>query len=853
MLHPGVTVVFDPPGWRVVLTWAAAVALSWEFAALIGWIFRQRRGAAGAGICAAALLAGPLVAPAAAIHAAMVAAPAGGRLSRTLATASARATLLYALAAAIVFSRATGSIAAISVCAVFWTFRAYRRTTSPLRPPAKALLVALRLAMLALVLLWAAGPTLEYQQRRKVRGVVLIGVDASASMRRRDVPADHRQGAGELIPRIEAVRRALRESGGQLRAIAARADLEMFSFAASARPGGQFAAGREASFLRGLKADGKATALGDAAAGAFEPHVAAGRDVKAIVLISDGCNNTSATISPDKLAAIMGSRGVPVHTVGVGSETVTGELRTLNVRRLSAPREVDAFRRLPISASVEAMGLDGRDVRVTCTFGHEEVASEVFSVAGVRQSKTFSFVHVPLGRGFHRLSVSAEVVGERPGGLGGQPRASRLIHVRDRELRVLYVEGKLRYESKYIVQALTAARRFSVDRRILLDRRGAGRRRLGDSLQDYLAYHAILIGDVPAERFGERQLEIMRELVADYGKGLCMIGGSRSFGRGGWAGTPLADVLPVDMRLSAGQIESPIRVTPTDEGLSSEIMSIGNTGKGSQVAEAWKKLRALPGANRLGGLKPAARVLATTADGLPLIVAQRYGKGRSLAVAFDTTWRWVLSRRDTAELQKRFWRQVALYLSAPKGNAWIVTDRTSYDLDRLKRRAETIDVRAGVEDSAGRPVVAGDVDVRLISPGGRATPVALALGENMRKGRLPPPAEAGIYRLRIAAEVGGRRLAAEHQFEVVRRDLEALEPLANLELLRRMAAASKGRYAELQDMRGLLERLRLAAEPRSVAVVSRKNLSAMLRWPIVVVLMTLLCIEWSIRKRKGLV
>ena len=51
-----------------------------------------------------------------------------------------------------------------------------------------------------------------------------------------------------------------------------------------------------------------------------------------------------------------------------------------------------------------------------------------------------------------------------------------------------------------------------------------------------------------------RQLGILRELVGTYGKGFCMLGGSSSFGRGGWQNTPVADVLPIDLQLSAGQI-----------------------------------------------------------------------------------------------------------------------------------------------------------------------------------------------------------------------------------------------------------------------------------------------------------
>ena len=80
-------------------------------------------------------------------------------------------------------------------------------------------------------------------------------------------------------------------------------------------------------------------------------------------------------------------------------------------------------------------------------------------------------------------------------------------------------------------------------------------------------------------------------------------------------------------------------------------MRIGATDQ--SVSADWAALDLLPGANRLGGVKEIATVLAETPQHEPLIVTQPYGKGRVMAIAFDTTWRWVLSKKDTADLQRR--------------------------------------------------------------------------------------------------------------------------------------------------------------------------------------------------------
>ena len=107
--------------------------------------------------------------------------------------------------------------------------------------------------------------------------------------------------------------------------------------------------------------------------------------------------------------------------------------------------------------------------------------------------------------------------------------------------------------------------------------------------------------------------------------------------------------------------------------------------------------------------------------------------------------------------------------------------------------------------------------------------------------------------MKIVADQPGTPLEAEHQFEVIQRDLEAMEPLANYSVLRRMAAASGGRFATIDKMPSLLEQLRIESEARTVTVVRHEDIAASMRWYVTIVLMALLCGEWALRKRKGLV
>jgi len=322
----------------------------------------------------------------------------------------------------------------------------------------------------------------------------------------------------------------------------------------------------------------------------------------------------------------------------------------------------------------------------------------------------------------------------------------------------------------------------------------------------------------------------------------------------------VAGMMPIDLGLSAGEINQDIQVTPTADGRRSELMRIG--AEGDTVAAAWEKLDKLPGASRLAGVKQGAEVLADVgpeAGNAPLIVAQQYGKGRTLAIAFDTTWRWVLSPKDTAEMQRRFWRQVALYLAAPKGSAWIETDKTRYDLRELVGNNEPVVVTAGLEDSSGTPVISPRPDVELIAPDGTARGIPLAADPESRRftARIPAsqlsPTAQRPYVLKLKATVDGKELSAQHSFEVAYRDLDSRDVEADLETLRVLAARTRGSFRRANEFEALIRQLYIDAAPIKKLVTERRDLTASLRWPAIIIIILLLCVEWAIRKRRGLV
>lgn len=66
-------------------------------------------------------------------------------------------------------------------------------------------------------------------------------------------------------------------------------------------------------------------------------------------------------------------------------------------------------------------------------------------------------------------------------------------------------------------------------------------------------YNSVVLVDVPARKFSQKQMEVLRIYVRDLGGGLVAVGGPTSYGVGGYYGTPIEDALPIDMQIKDEQ------------------------------------------------------------------------------------------------------------------------------------------------------------------------------------------------------------------------------------------------------------------------------------------------------------
>jgi uncharacterized membrane protein len=712
-----------------------------------------------------------------------------------------------------------------------------RRRPAAASPRFRAVLLALRLAVVAAVGLLLLGPVVRWESRREVPGAVAVFLDASRSMAIADAAAPAAPNAAPLA-RAEAVRQAFLTAGPPYNDLARRYDLHVFAFGNAVRPIGHFAPEPTdprtdiAQALRfALEEDEAGRVLDAARRSVFRSHLAA------VILVSDGRANR-ARRSAEDAARQLAERGIPVHTVLAGSDVPTDRVRDVSVRDLRAPSRVFAGNRPQVRAVLATLGLKGVTVTYVLTIDGKESERRTFVPATNQTSEEIVFTPPLETPGLARLAVAAEAV---PGELiPTNNRAETAVRVEEGAVRVLYLDGRIHPEGKYVARALGEAQEIDLDRRILVGPAGA------PTAAEIDACDLVVLGDLPASALDPAVTVHIAQRVRAGSLNLLVLGGLSAYGAGGWAATPLAQVLPVAITPTDGQAPGPLAFRPAPDAASHFIFA----GEGGTPMR-FDALPPLAGANAVGPLEASARLLAQSADGRPLLAVREFGRARVAAFMADTTWQWALAPEEThgADIHRRFWRQLALWTAGrdgrPRADFWVATDRPRYvlaDLDNPPVAGVT--VHAPV-DAGGRPP-----SLKFFEPQGEGKPVALASAGGGDWQALISLYAPGTYKLVAETGAGADARKAETPFVVEDHDFELAKPLADAVAMDRLAKSGGGTFRRIDALPALMTELAKSLKPqyevasRSVSLVGGRVFLA--------VVLMLLTAEWFLRRKRGI-
>jgi len=740
-----------------------------------------------------------------------------------------RSTLLAATAAA-----------AVAVVALF----TYRGLAAIERPRDRAVLIGLRIAALAVLLVCLARPTLILKAAVPQQNFLGVLVDDSRSMAIAD-----RDGQ----PRSAFVQQQLGDAHAPLLdKLSQKFVVRFFGFSSSSD--------RIAS-AADLKYKGTATRLGQALDRARDEL--AGLPLAGLVLVTDGADTSDATL--DETLASLKARTIPVFTLGVGQERFEKDIQ---VTRIETPRSVLKGTALVVDVVVSQTGYAGQTVPISVEDDGRIVNTQQVTLPANGESATVKvrFTANEAGARLFRFKIPTQD-GEQ---VAQNNVRDTLIQVNDRVEKVLYYEGEPRPEMKFVSRAVDGDKNLQVVTLLRTAESKYYRQHVSNANEvingfpqtrdELFAYRALILGSVEAASFTPDQLRMIADFVNKRGGTLLMLGGRRSFAEGGWGGTPVAEVLPVTLEAANAKHLSELQVRPTRAGAIFPVTQIGNDDQAS--ASKWDAMPALTTVNPVRLVKPGATVLLNAVDNRRqdqvVLAYQRYGRGKAIAMPVQDSWIWRMDFKmavnDTTH--QMFWRRLVRWLVDGVPDQVNITSTA----DRVEP-GEPIKLATEVMDGAYVEVNDSRVVAAITSPSGKTTevPVDWSVTKDGDYRTSFVPEETGIYTVRVTATRPGFSEASEGGVEktlgsatmnvrVSAGDAEYFDAAMRAPLLKRVAEETGGRFFTPASASSLPEAISYSG--RGVTVVEERELWDMPA--LFLLLVGLVAAEWGYRRVKGL-
>lgn len=688
-------------------------------------------------------------------------------------------------------------------------------------------LLQFALAALLLVLLWQ--PAITVTELKPQQNIIAILVDDSRSMAIAD------SGSTREADAIKALQ------NGVIADLQKKFQTRIYSFDT------QIA---RVSNLAQLRPTAPATHIGDS----LRQVVDATSDlpVGAILLMTDGADNTGGV---DRAAiAALRSRRIPVHTVGFGAEQMQHDVEIEDAS--VAPRAL-ANSRMSASVTIRQDGFPGQKATLSVRDGNKLLTSRDVALPGNGKSQTEDLLFNAGDAGAKALTFSiAPLPGESD---AANNSVTRLVDVQADKRRILYVEGEPRWEYKFIRRAedddpiVEIASMLRTTENKIYRQGIENPQELAEGFptgaKDLFQYQGLIIGSVEAGYFTPAQQDLIRQFVDRRGGGLLMLGGRFALADGGWAGSPVAQALPVELPDHNKTFHRlPATVELTAAGKDSLICRLTDDLQAN--AERWRKLPYLMDYQEAGTPKPGAVVLAdlkAAGREMPLLITQHYGLGRVAVMATSGTWRWQMSLPAGDPTHKMFWQQLLRWLVAdtPGHVVASIPSQMLFDDGRTKLTAQ-------VRDVDYLPAQDASVQAHILGPGGAAstvdlTPVPDSPGSFQADWNADKP---GSYLAEIVAQRGGQDLGRDVvTFQRMDGVAESFHTNQDRPLLEQLAAETGGSYWRPQGLSKLASQI-----PYSEAGITVRNTKPLWNMPAIFIIVLLLMLgEWILRRKWGVV
>jgi uncharacterized membrane protein len=722
---------------------------------------------------------------------------------------------------------------AASALALGWVIWSRRHVIAPtMRGPRTAVVWILQslLVCLLLFLLWQ--PALSIATLRPQQNIVAVVIDDSKSM---STSEDGHSRKDQVLSTL---------NGGLLNSLKSKFQVRLY------RLGDHL---ERIENVEKLNASAPATHIGDGLKEVLAD--AATLPIGAVVLMSDGADN-SGGIDLDTISDIKRQR-IPIHTVGFGRERMAHDVELTDVQM---PARSLAKSRLQAQVTFHQWGLKGEKARLVVRDAGKVLTSRDIVLSGDGAAQTETVLFTAGEAGVKNLQFSIDALPQEDNKLNNA--LTRVLYVDNSTPHVLYMEGEPRWDFKFIRRAVEDDKSITLYTIVRTTQnkiytQGPEKKQHPElfttgfptKVEELFGFQGLILGSVEANYFTPAQQEMIQQFVDRRGGGLLFLGGRTSLADGGYEKAPFADLLPVRLPEHKDTFHrDPATAELTPAGRESLITRIEDNPDAN--VERWKKLPYLMNFQEAGQPKPGALVLAEmSASGhkLPLLITEKYGRGRTAVFATGGDWRWQMLQPVEDMSHELFWRQLLRWLvsDTPTRVVTSIARPVLYDDGRVHLRAE-------VRDTTYLPTSDATIQARIVGPDGSAQSVDLH-PDSLEQGVYSADwdaGKAGSYVAEVTATRGQQELGRD--VITFRREDGVAENFhleQNRDLLEKLSSQTGGKYYHPNEVSRLGEDI--SYSDAGITVRETRDLWDM---PIVFFLVLLLCCtEWVLRRRWGVV
>ena len=539
-----------------------------------------------------------------------------------------------------------------------------------LKPLRRWTLVGLRGVVFALAVMLLLEPAIDLRETSQVENHVAVVVDSSQTMALRTDDGD--------TTRMDRAQDAIEQFGPLEETLQGEHRFDYFTYGSDLETATR-------SSLAELEATAESADLTGAIHQLRDEYD--DKDLAAVVIISDGIDTGaigSRTARGEELDEqtrdLLESLDAPVHTLAAAGDS---GVRDIAVSRVLHDDFAFVHNTMSIDVELQAIGMETKTVPVTLRRDGEAIHTKNIQIHPDESTYELDFEFVPeeIGKEVYTVEIPEY---DNEALYRNNEHHFVLPVIRDR-IRVLQVVGRPSWDQRFMRRLLKQNPNVELISFFILrtdenpqlvpqNEMSLIRFPTDELFRDELgSFDLVLFQNF---NFGPYNMRRYLDNVADFvrdGGGFAMIGGDLSFASGGYAGTPIEELLPVELPSSTNRSEI------TDSGhFGPQLTETGDRHPITQLAfdpeenrQTWDELPDMRGTNVVDGPTDDAAVLAEHptirrgGEPMPVISVAERDEGRVMAVTSDSTWRWGfehVGQGGTPRQYRNFWNSAIRWL-----------------------------------------------------------------------------------------------------------------------------------------------------------------------------------------------